>query len=195
MSSVLKHQKVTEEVFLEYLQSIEGKAEWLDGEIYDMAGGSGRHASITANMIGELRSAVQNKGYRAFSSDLLIRIPADRSLCLPDASVICGAPAYEPPKDNIATNPTLIVEVLSDDTESYCRGGKFKKYRTIPTLQEYVLVDQHKYEVEVWFRHPSGHWQIQIFNDLTQSVSLQSIGVHIPMAEIYRDVVFESAEK
>ena len=195
MSSVLKHQKVTEEVFLEYLQSIEGKAEWLDGEIYDMAGGSGRHALIGLNIAAVLRSAVKNKGCSAFNGDLLIRIPADRSLCLPDASVICGLPEYEPPKDSIATNPTLIVEVLSDDTESYCRGGKFKKYRTIPTLQEYVLVDQHKYEVEVRFRHPSGLWDIQTFDELSQEVNLQSISVHISMAEIYRDVVFESAAK
>jgi Uma2 family endonuclease len=127
MSSKMKGRAAREEEFLEYLYSIEGKAEWLDGEIYDMAGGSGRHALIGLNIAAELRSAVRKKGCSAFNGDLLVRIPSDRSLCIPDASVICGTPEFEPPKDNIASNPTVIVEVLSDETESYCRGGKFKK--------------------------------------------------------------------
>jgi Uma2 family endonuclease len=187
----LKHQKATEEVFLKYLESIEGKAEWLDGEIYDMAGGSGRHATICGNVGAEIRAALKGKGCTTYAGDLMYRIPLDRSLCFPKASVICGTPEFEPPKNNIARNPTVIVEVLSDETESYCRGGKFKKYRTILTLQEYVLVDQHKYEVEVRFRHPSGLWDIQTFDDLNQNVSLQSLGITIPMAEIYYGIVFE----
>ena len=191
MGSALKHTKVTEEVFLEYLASIEGKAEWLDGEIFDMAAGSASHSTICGNIASEMRTVLKGKACMSHPGELLYRIPSDRSLCIPDASVICGPPEYEPPKENIARNPTVIVEVLSDETESYCRGGKFKKYRSIPTLLEYVLIDQHKYEVEVRFRHPSGLWDIQTFDELTQHVSLQSLGVTIPMAEIYYGIVFE----
>ncbi len=190
MRSILKHQKVTEEVFLEYLHSTEGKAEWLDGEIYDMAGGSGRHAQLCSTVGRLIGNALVGKGCITYSSDLLYRIPSDRSLCLPDASVICGPPEYEFPRDDIATNPTLIVEVLSKETEKYCRSGKFMKYASIPNLKEYVLVDQYEYEVEVRYRHPTGHWEIQIFNDLAQLIPLRSLDIEIPMSEIYRDVVF-----
>jgi Uma2 family endonuclease len=190
MSSVLKQQKITEEVFLEYLDSIDGKAEWLDGEIYDMAGGSGRHSQICSTMGRLIGNALLGKGCITYSGDLMYRIPTDRSLCFPDASVICGPPIYELPREDIATNPTLIVEVLSKETEKYCRMGKFMKYGRIASLQEYVLVDQYEYAVEVRFRHPSGLWEIQIFDEIEQNVPLQSLGISLAMAEIYRDVVF-----
>ena len=190
MTAIPQYRNVSEETFLSYLQSIEGKAEWLDGEIYDMAGGSAMHSLITANISAELRSATRSKGCNSFSSDLLYRIPSDRSLVFPDASVICGEIAYEFPRKDIVLNPTMIVEVLSPETGDYCRGGKFKKYASISSLKEYILVNQFKPEVEVRFRHESGLWDIQIFESLDDEVPLQSLGATIKMSEIFRNVIF-----
>lgn len=190
MTAIPQYRNVSEEAFLTYLQSIPGKAEWLDGEIYDMAGGSAMHSLITTNVAAELRSLTRNKGCNSFSSDLLYRIPSDRSLVFPDASVICGEIAYEFPRKDIVLNPTLIVEVLSPETGEYCRGGKFKKYASIHSLKEYLLVNQFKPEVEVRFRHPSGLWDIQIFESLEDEVPLQSLETMIKMSEIYRSVEF-----
>ncbi len=104
--------------------------------------------------------------------------------------MICGPPEFEFPREDIAINPTLILEVLSKETEKYCRSGKFMKYSSIASLKDYVLVDQYEYEVEVRFRHTTGHWEIQIFNDITQSIPLRSVGIEIPMTEIYGGIIF-----
>lgn len=193
MTALPKYQKISEAAFLDYLQSIDGKAEWLDGEIYDMAGGSATHALICSNINRALGNSLKTKDCGAFSGELMYRIPTDRSLVFPDASVICGEITYEFPRKDIVLNPTLIVEVLSPETADYCRSGKFKKYASIPSLREYMLVSQSKAEVEVRFRHESGLWDIQIIEGLYDYVTLQSLEVQIPLIEIYHRVHWQIA--
>jgi Uma2 family endonuclease len=191
MTPVLKHRRVSREAFLDYLASIEGKAEWLDGEIFDMAGGTYVHSLISTNACGEIRAALKGRDCRTFSSDLLLEIASDQSLVFPDGMVICGPPEFVLNRNDIVKNPTLILEVLSKDRADYDRGGKFTKYRSIPTLTEYVLVDQYAPKVDVFFRTGSGLWDIRSYEDISEQVQFQSISIQVPMTEIYRDVVFE----
>ena len=190
MTSVPKNKKVSREEFLIYQDSIERKAEYLDGEIYDMSGGTGRHAMICGNLTIVIGSAVRGKGCTVFPADLMYHIPLSGGLFIPDFSVICGTTEYENNREDIAKNPILIVEVLSKSTAEYCRNGKFTGYSSIPTLNEYLLVDQYSHTVEVRIRRPFGTWEVQTFASMEDQIALQSLGIKISMHDIYYGVVF-----
>ncbi|MEY3442561.1 MAG: hypothetical protein RLZZ519_842 [Bacteroidota bacterium] len=190
MSSVAKHQKVSREEFLVYFDSIDHKAEWLDGEIWDMSGGMPAHSLIGANISGELRNSLKGSDCFAYNSDLVIQIEADASIVLPDATVVCGELLTAWDRKDFVKNPTLVVEVRSKDRGNYDLEGKFLKYMTIPTLREYVVIDQYEIKVDVFYRTDSGLWDIRSYTDPAVSITFQSINVTIPIAEIYRGVNF-----
>jgi len=118
------------------------KHEWLRGEVLDMAGGTPEHSALAMAVGRELGVALQGRPCRVFSSDLKIFIAETQLATYPDLSVVCGKLETTPEDANSVTNPTLIVEVLSDSTEAYDRGAKFAHYRRLPSLREYVLVSQ-----------------------------------------------------
>lgn len=190
MGSVANRKKVSREEFLAYFDSIDHKAEWLDGEIWDMARGMPAHSLIGANITGELRSALKGSDCFAYNSDLVVQIEADASIVLPDASVVCGELLTAWDRKDFVKNPTLVVEVRSKDRENYDLEGKFLKYITIPTLREYVVIDQYEVKVDVFYRTDNGFWDIRTYNDPSVSITFQSIKVTIPMEEIYRGVKF-----
>jgi Uma2 family endonuclease len=117
------------------------KHEFLGGEITAMAGASLAHNHITSNIHARLRTALRGSGCSAFTSDLRVATPGGL-YTYPDVSVICGPVALVAGRPDTATNPTLLVEVLSEATRDYDRGEKFALYKAIPSLTEYVLVEQ-----------------------------------------------------
>lgn len=177
-------------MFLQYLDSIEGKAEYLNGEIYDMAGGSPNHSLIEANTQRELGNALENSTCNVFSNSLTIQIESDGSIVFPDASIVCGEVETTTDRKDIATNPTLIVEVLSPSNMKWDRGGKLLKYWTIPSLMEYVLIEQTHPQVDVYTKSPNGEWVFSSYQDLEDIVLLHSVGIQVPMKGIYRRVTF-----
>lgn len=177
--------------FLAYLDAIEGKAEFLDGEICDVAGGSPAHSLIATNVTGELRNLLKGSGCRAYNSDLIVGIEADGAIVFPDASVVCGELKSSEDRADIITNPTLIVEVLSSSNWRYDRGGKLRKYMTVPSLKEYVIIAQVIPQVDVMSLSEDGGWRFTTYQDMADVVVLHSLGVKMPLTEIYRDVVFE----
>ena len=166
------------------------KSEYYDGEIFAMAGGTLAHSIIASNVNGELRNLLRGNRCGQFDSNLKIEIAATGLVTYPDASVVCGPPEFSPKSDHTVTNPTLIVEVLSDSTEAYNRGKKFAHYRTIPSFREYVLVSQKEPLIEVFFRRDDGIWQLAPVSGLDASVPLQSLGLTLRLAEIYERVEF-----
>jgi Uma2 family endonuclease len=172
--------------FAEYLvqeRAGDTKHELINGEIYDMAGGTGEHARLASNMTGVLLGQLQGKPCAVFSSDLLVRVLATGMATYPDLSVICGRFEHDPEDKNVATNPIILVEVLSDGTESKDRGEKFAHYRRIPSLMEYVLVSQHEQRIEVFRRTEQG-W---ILSEATagESVKLISIDGELSVDAVY----------
>ena len=186
-----ERQKVSRAVFLDYLDSIQGKAEYLNGEIYDMAGGSPSHSLIGLNIGSEIRGALEGTECIAFNGDLCFQIESDGSIVFPDASVICGEIETTPDRKDIATNPTLIVEVLSPGNMKWDRGGKLLKYWTIPSLKEYVIIEQSHPQVDVYTRSPGDEWYFTSYQSLEDTVALHSIHIKVPMRGIYRNVKFE----
>ena len=189
---VEKPRSYTVSEYLRIERDSTDKHEYRDGQILAMAGGTGNHSLIALNVGGELRSRLNGKPCRAYNSDLRIRIPRTPLYTYPDVSVICGPSRYDPndPHNETATNPRLLVEVLSPSTEGYDRGEKFSRYRMLDSLEEYVLVSQDTPRVETFFRRPDGAWLFTPVTGLESSVRLASIEIEIPLAEIYANVEF-----
>lgn len=134
------------------------KYEWLDGRVYAMAGGTLEHSRLAAETIGELRRIGATKGCHVYTSDAKVRVLATGLAAYPDVAVVCGPVERDPDDPNAMTNPAVLVEVLSDGTEAYDRGEKFRHYRRVPSLRDYVLVSQHERCIEVYSRDARGRW-------------------------------------
>lgn len=166
------------------------KYEFHDGYIVAMAGGSPEHALIAGNFIGTVNGELRKKEQdcSVFSSDLKIRIESTNRTFYPDASVVCGGFVRSEKDPHAITNPTLILEVLSESTLAFDRGSKFAHYRQLPSLQEYVLISQDQVEVDTYYRAQSGLWEIQTLTKLDEVLYLKSLGCQIPLQGIYRMV-------
>ncbi len=162
----------------------EPRHEFLDGQVFAMAGGSPEHGALAAAVIGELRSALRGTPCRVFSSDVRVRIEATGLSTYPDASVVCGQLETAALDKDAITNPILLVEVLSDSTEAYDRGAKAAHYRRIPSLREYVLVDQKEPRVEIYRRNEQGRFELFEVT-LGQPLELGSVGVTLDVRAIY----------
>jgi Uma2 family endonuclease len=154
----MHHYTYREYLALEEISNV--KHEFLDGEIYAMAGGSVTHAGLTVGVSSALYQQLHG-ACRVFSSDLRIRVLATGLTTYPDASVVCGEPEIDPEDKNTVVNPIVVVEVLSPSTERYDRGVKFQHYQRIATLRAVVFVWQHEQRIEVWSRGADGEWTSQ----------------------------------
>lgn len=162
------------------------KHEYLNGEVFAMAGAKMAHVAICANLSGNLLQKLKGGDCRPFQSDLRVHIPRTGLYTYPDIIVVCGK-AELVPDGHLDTllNPTLIIEVLSPSTADYDRGAKFDHYKTIETLKEYVLVWQNKRRVARNTRHDDDSWLLTDFIGEDSEVELSSIGCTLTMAEIY----------
>jgi Uma2 family endonuclease len=181
---------ITPEEYLRLEREAEYKSEYYDGEIFAMAGTSITHSLITANVLGELRGLLRGGRCTTYDSNLKIKVSSTGLYTYPDASVICGPVEHPPEGDDMALNPTLIVEVLSDSTEAYNRGRKFEQYRSLPSFREYVLVSQKEPLVETFFRQPEGNWLFSAVRGLDETVRLHSLAVDLRLSEVYLAVEF-----
>jgi Uma2 family endonuclease len=120
-----------------------------------------------------------------FTSDLRIRVLQTGLATHPDVSVFCGALERDPEDPHTATNPVLIIEVLSPSTERYDRDEKFAHYRRIRSLASYVLISQEERRLEVFSRNPDGSWTLRETRD--GAADLAAIGCVLPLEEVYRD--------
>jgi len=103
----------------------------------------------------------------------------------PDVMVVCGEPQFADDQEDTVLNPVLIVEVLSDSTRDHDRGRKFQHYRKLPSLIEYLMIEQDQPRIEHWTRQRENHWDFVDIDDLGQSIELTSIGCALPLTEVY----------
>jgi Uma2 family endonuclease len=158
--------------------------EYLNGEAWEMAGGTPEHSPLAAAVIGELRSALRGRPCRTFTSDLRVRVLETGLSTYPDASVVCGQLETAPDDKDAITNPTVLVEVLSEATEAYDRGAKWAHYRRIPSLREYLLVSQAEPLVEIFRRAESGRFELLEARG-GESFELASLGVRLDVSALY----------
>lgn len=164
---------------------LEGRSEYLGGEVFAMTGASVEHNAIVVNIARELSIQMKGRPCQVYANDLKVRIcPADAGK-YPDLIAICGAHEFQDGRRDVLLNPSLIVEILSDSTEAYDRGDKFGIYRQIPSLREYLLVSQHRVQVELYSRGEDGRWTLSDYSALGDSVPLPSVGCTLALAEVY----------
>src|SRR5215212_167673 len=168
--------------YLAFEASSNVKHEYLDGQIYAMAGGTPEHAALASAATGQLYAQLRGGPCRAYDSDLRVRTPSGLST-YPDVTVICG-PSRRDEEDALAVNnPMLILEVLSRSTEEYDAGDKFEHYKTLPSLRQYVLVSHRERSVQVWTRGEAGEWQLAEVRE--GEVAELSIGARLDIRELY----------
>jgi Uma2 family endonuclease len=165
--------------------------EYCNGEIIAMAGGSEVHSAIATNLLVYLGFLLRDTNFRLYNSDLRVWIPEYNCGTYTDLMVVDGQPQLNGERTDEILNPLVIVEVLSPSTEGYDRGDKFRKYRSIPSFGEYLVVSQTEPYVEQYFRLEQGdRWQLQTYDQLNQIITLESLKVELPLQEIYRRVSF-----
>ena len=183
---------ITPEQYLTAERKAERKSEYLNGEVFAMAGASRRHVRIVGNIDTSLNVQLQDGECEVFAVDLRVRVNprGDYMYAYPDISVACGEPLFEDGLFDTLLNPKVIIEVLSPTTESSDRGPKAALYRKLDSLFEYVLVAQDRVRVEHFVRQPSGEWTTVEKDSLQDAIELSSIAVSLPLSDIYRRVKF-----
>ncbi|MFN8454993.1 MAG: Uma2 family endonuclease [Anaerolineae bacterium] len=166
----------------------ETKSEYFQGEIFAMSGGSTNHNRIALNVCAMLNLAFEDKPCEVFSSDVKVLVQDNGLYTYPDAMVVCGSIEYAEGRNDTITNPIVIFEVLSKSTRDYDRGKKFELYRDLPSLQEYVLIDQERVYLEHYHKVEDGRWVLTLFNNPDTTLTLAAIGVSLAVNRIYHKV-------
>ncbi|MEM6966120.1 MAG: Uma2 family endonuclease [Bacteroidota bacterium] len=163
------------------------KLEYYDGKIKPMSGGTFTHAELCANAIFALKLALKNasKKYRLCTSDIKIQIEKHNQFLYPDAVVVDEKPVLYAGRNDIITNPTLIVEVLSKSTKKKDLTDKFESYKTLPSFEEYVVISQEKIEVKTFYK--ANDWQVSLHQNIKDTFPLMALGLNISMEDIYGD--------
>jgi Uma2 family endonuclease len=181
--------------YLELEEKAEFRSEYRDGEIVPMAGGTTNHNQISGNVYANLKFSLKGQDYRVYISDVRLWIPPNRQYTYPDVMLIQGEPTYLENTTSTVTNPRLVVEVLSKSTGNYDRSEKFDYYRSIPTLQEYILIDQSRYHVIQYVKANEEQWLMTNYNQAEGIVKLGSVDLALSLNDIYDRVNFDEIEE
>ncbi len=183
--------RYTLEEYLELDHESEEKIEFLDGHVFTLAGASSNHDRIQGNGYFALRSKLQGRNCRVFLSDMRVGVPAYPPYRYPDLSALCGDSIIQTlGKQDILTNPQLIIEILSDSTADFDRGYKFTYYKSITSFTEYVLIAQDRPHVSQFIKQAENSWLNREFNTLEDKFRLASLDCELELSELYQDVEF-----
>ena len=200
----LKPEKLPEiYTVAEYLkmerESVE-RHEYVDGEIFLMAGESDAHGDISVNLVGELRAQLKGKDCRVRTKDAKIKsggfaqktgASSKGMFSYPDLVIVCGAVEYHDKKKDIILNPKVVIEVLSNSTGDFDRGEKFVRYRMFnETLTDYILVSQDKPQIEHFIRQDDNSWKYLTYIGLDKICRVESIECDLKLSEIYDRIEF-----
>jgi Uma2 family endonuclease len=188
--SAIPKTKLTPAEYLEFERKSETKHEYFDGEIFAMSGAKWNHNVIAWNIGGELRQKLKNKNCSVCPGDMRVFVPETGFYTYPDLVVVCGEPQFQDDVFDTLLNPVLLIEVLSDSTESYDRGKKFQHYRSIESLQEYVLVAQDEARIEKYVRHGDRFWLLSESVGLDSEIEFSSIECRVALREVYDKIDF-----
>jgi Uma2 family endonuclease len=183
----------TPEEYLAIEEFSEYKSEYINGQIIPMAGGSTNHNRIALNFSSALNFAFKQQDYEVFIGDVRLWIPEKQIFTYPDVMIIAGEPEYVNNRTDIITNPVVIIEVLSKSTQAYDREGKFNAYRTLPTFQEYLLVDQTRMHVEQSFITGKKQGWFREYDEEDEAIALAAVPFQISLDDLYSKVKFEPA--
>jgi Uma2 family endonuclease len=171
------------------------KSEYVNGDMLAMAGTSRWHNLMVTNLVAELRTQLKGRPCEVYPSDMRVWIPRLITYTYPDVVVVCGQPEFQDERRDTLLNPTLLIEVLSPTTAAYDRGVKFKHYRALDSLQEYLLVSQDAPLLGCYLRQEgSRFWTFSDAEGPAAQMELSSVGCRLALAEVYDKVEFEQTE-
>jgi Uma2 family endonuclease len=180
----------TVEEYLELEINSEERHEFLDGAVRPTTGGTPDHNDIAGNLLVALKATLRGKPYRAFILDQRLWIAACGIYTYPDVMVVPQPLELQTGRSDTVTNPCFIAEVLSNSTKGYDRGEKFMAYRTIPTFQEYLLIDQYSIHVEHHVKTSPNQWLLSEYRSLDVTLSLNSFCCQVSISDLYENIEF-----
>ena len=183
----------TPEEYLALERSCETKHEYYNGEIFAMSGASKWHVLIVTNLIVALGSQLKESPCTVYSTNLRLQVAPTGLYTYPDVIVLCDEARFSDEREDTLLSPALIVEVLSESTKDYDRGGKFEQYRAIDSFVEYLLIAQDRPHVEHHTRQPDGNWLLHETNNLDDTIHLKSVRCSLRLADIYLKIDFSSS--
>ena len=187
MTAVPKKKYTLEEYFA-LDREAEGNFEYYHGEIIEMSGVSPNHARIERNLLVKLTARAFEKGCEVFPANLRLKVPTVPTYRYPDLTIACGGAKFvEIGGLQCLENPSLIVEVLSDSTESYDRGEKFRLYKSIESFREYLLISQNTMNISHFLKHNGRFW-LQSDYAAGESLPIATLDYELPVDEIYQGV-------
>ena len=182
------------EEYLKLEEVAEFKSEYYNGQIFPMAGGTPNHNRIAVNLGSVLNVALADQDYDVFISDMRLWIPRAGLYTYPDVMVVSGQLEFAEGRRDTITNPLMITEVLSESTANYDRGEKFKLYRTISSLKEYIIISQSDKQVEQFSKTIDNKWILSEYDEENAVLALTCIQFQISLLDIYDKVDFEFNE-
>jgi Uma2 family endonuclease len=190
MSAIPVSKFYSIEEYLTLEEEAEEKHEYYQGEIFAMAGGTIPHNQIVSNTVGQLNNFLREKSCQVFPSDLKIWCEKHSLFTYPDISVVCGELEVLNNRNDVITNPAVIIEVLSKKTQNYDRGNKFKYYRSLPSLKEYILISSTEILIERYTRLSTGFWNLRETTNSDDSFVIETVDFSCPLMDLYRNVSF-----
>lgn len=177
--------RMTPAEYLAFERQAETKSEFLDGEVFAMAGASAQHVRVCAALTASLWNQLVDRPCEVLPTDMRVKIPATGLYTYPDVAVICGEAEFDDAELDTLLNPTLLIEVLSPSTADYDLGAKFGHYRTLASLREVLYVAQNEVHVLHYLRQDDGTWLLSETRDPQSSIELPSIGATLDLARVY----------
>jgi Uma2 family endonuclease len=184
----------TPEEYLQLEAAAEYRSEYRDGVIIPMAGGTTNHNEICLNLATNLRLGLKKQNYRVYMTDVRLWIPRYRQYTYPNVMLIKGEPIYTDQGTTTVTNPIMITEVLSQSTQNYDQGDKFTYYRSLPSMEEYILISQKHYHVMQYTKTEAGKWLLSEYETEDSLIQLASVNLELNLAEIYTNVDFNATK-
>ncbi|MEG4211882.1 Uma2 family endonuclease [Microcoleus sp. S13_B4] len=190
MIAQVETKTYTAEEYLELEINSQDRHEFINGEIVLMAGGAPHHNEITSILNAILRVSLKGKPYSIFASDQRLWVPQLNNYTYPDVMVVARPIELQSGRTDTITNPLLIAEVLSKGTRAYDRDEKFAAYRSIPSFQEYLLIDQYRLQVEQYSKTDANKWIFSEYSCMGDRLILTSVAVEISLADLYENIEF-----
>jgi Uma2 family endonuclease len=180
--------RYTPEEYLTIEREAVYKSEFFNGEIFAMSGASRKHNLITGSVYSSIYMQLRKRECEVYANDMRVKVSPTGLYTYPDIAVVCGPPLFDDTFSDTLINPNVICEVLSDSTEAYDRGSKFRNYRTLPSLSDYILIHQYTRQVEHYTRQPDNSWRFLEYFKPGDGFEIRSIGCELKLEDIYEKV-------
>ncbi len=190
-----KQRYYTPEEYLELEEQSQEKNEYRNGEIIPMVGGTTNHNKICLNICRNFPLTIENKDYDVFMEGVKLWLSEHNIYTYPDVMIIKDKPIYYGKSKSNVINPQIIIEVLSSSTEGYDRGKKFEYYRSLPTFQEYILIDQYCYSFTQYIKQSNNNWLVNFYTGEEAILKLGSVNWEISLKDIYQRIDFSVVEE